>query len=208
MRGRTTTHARQDKVVATNTSNLAVMKEMNEPRGSSTSGAKALKTVGPASTSARLARLTPISPSLPRRTLGTLRGAARRRRPVRVSGGSTQLGRRFAASCSAHASRRLATGALRVHQKCPGSEDTRCPVQVLGPETHRADWTIAVFNVWNRFAGAPGAGRHRRLDDTRWPSEVGGLTRVQLGGRVGAGRSCGFIRASDGFAHRLVSRCL
>jgi hypothetical protein len=36
MRGRTTTHARQDKLVATNTSNLAAMKEMNGPPGSST----------------------------------------------------------------------------------------------------------------------------------------------------------------------------
>src|SRR5262245_28720416 len=37
MRGRTTTHARQDKVVATNTPNLGAMTEMSEPRGSSTS---------------------------------------------------------------------------------------------------------------------------------------------------------------------------
>jgi DNA-binding transcriptional regulator YiaG len=133
MRGRTTTHARQDKVVATNTPNLAVMKEMDEPRGSSSSEDKALKTVGAASTSAKLARLTPISPSLPRRTLSAPHaGPARRRRPVRVSGGCTQLGPRFAASWSAYAGRRMDTGALHVHQKCPGSEDACCPVQVLG----------------------------------------------------------------------------
>jgi hypothetical protein len=92
MRGRTTTHARQDKVAATNTLKLAAMKEMNEPRGSST---------------------------------------------------------------------QTAVGDL-----------------------------------------------HRRLDDTRWPSEVGGLMRLLLGGRVGACLSCGFIRASDGFARPLVSTCL
>jgi hypothetical protein len=34
---------------------------------------------------------------------------------------------------------------------------------------------------------------HRRLDDARWPSEVGGLTRLVLEGRVGACLSCGFI---------------
>jgi hypothetical protein len=57
----------------------------------------------------------------------------------------------------------------------------------------------------NRFARAPGAGRHRRLDDSRWPSEVGGLTGLLLGGRVGGCLSCRFIRAGDGLADRLVS---
>jgi hypothetical protein len=70
------------------------------------------------------------------------------------------------------------------------------------PRIHRCTAFDFPIRVIGRMRGRGGLGRwaHRQ--------RVGGLTRLLLGGRVGARLSSGFIRASDGFAHRLVSTSL